>query len=83
MNLEIAERELNNELKLRNYSKKTIEAYLFAIRDFAKFNNNRIWPLDIPRVREFLIDKHDRGSSIYQLTPQPKIFYQEIGHTPR
>gem|GEM_PF-3843401 len=41
MNLESAQQELKNELKIRNYSAKTIKAYVFALVSYKKFINNR------------------------------------------
>ena len=55
--------QTERELKLRNYSFKTIKAYLGCLRKYfysKKFNLEKV---DEENIRQFLLDKQDRNYS--------------------
>jgi len=83
MNLESAQQELKNELKIRNYSAKTIKAYVFALVDYAKFINKPLLPFDLNLLKSYLLQKQDRqysSQSINQKLNGIKFFYEQICH---
>lgn len=69
------------ELKIRNYSSKTIKSYLYALREYFAFKKNGIEKLDQENIRNFLLNCEKRGVS-----PQSrnlflnaiKFYYQNI-----
>lgn len=69
------------ELKLRNYSSKTIKAYLGCLReyfDFKKLNSEKI---DEENIRQFLLNKQDKNYSSQTINlylNAIKFFYREI-----
>ncbi|ODS42931.1 MAG: hypothetical protein MSIBF_06635 [Candidatus Altiarchaeales archaeon IMC4] len=78
--------QVENELRLRNYSPKTIKIYLRCIEDFFKTKKDSIEGADINFIRGFLLNKQDRG-----LAPQTvnlylnaiKFFYRDIIKSPQ
>ncbi len=86
MNLKTAEQELKNELKLRNYSPQTVDAYLFVLRDFSNFVKGQILPLKIEKIRQYLLLKHEQKYSPQSINIRLnglKFFYEQIIKTSR
>ena len=52
-----------DEIRLRNYSRKTISAYLACIKDFLSKNPNCCEHCDEEVIRRFLLDKHEKDYS--------------------
>ncbi len=73
--------QTSQELKLRNYSFKTIKAYLGCLReyfDFKKFNLERI---DEEKIKQFLLDKQSKNyapQTINLYLSAIKFFYREV-----
>ncbi|MFA6170909.1 MAG: site-specific tyrosine recombinase/integron integrase [Patescibacteria group bacterium] len=78
--------KIEEELKLRNYSKKTIKSYIACLNDYFKFIKIVTKDPDLAAIKKFLLEKQDRG-----LAPQTinlylyavKYFYSEITKCPR
>lgn len=52
-----------NELKLRNYSLRTIKGYLFCISEYLKYKHNNIDSFDEENIKKFLLSKQESGKS--------------------
>src|SRR3989344_3171472 len=50
--------KLKDELKIRNFSPKTIKSYIYSIEQFLKFAENK--PLNEETVREYIIKKLEK-----------------------
>lgn len=78
--------QTRDELKLRNYSPKTIKSYLGCLRDFLSDKKSSPENLDIEFIRFFLLNKKEKG-----LSPQTinlylnsiKFFYRDIIKNPK
>jgi site-specific recombinase XerD len=69
------------ELKLKNFSPKTIKSYLFCIEDYLKAKNNNFSFIDINFIRNFLLKKQEMGLSSNTVNiylHSIKFFYSEI-----
>ena len=58
--------ELNKterELKIKNYSPKTIKSYLYGIREYFSFKGSDFTKLDQNNIRDFLLDCDQRHIS--------------------
>lgn len=76
--------QIKNELKIRNYSPKTIKSYLGCFGDFLFVNKNPE-KLDIEFIRNYLLNKFDKGFSpqtINLYLNVIKFFYREILKNP-
>lgn len=70
-----------NELRLRNYSLKTIKSYLGCLRNYFKFRKRDFERVNIDNIKNFLIQKQDNGSApqtINLYLNAIKFFYREI-----
>jgi len=78
--------QTKQELKLRNYSPKTIKAYLGCLRgyfDFQKFNLEKI---DEENIKRFLLNKQNKNYSSQTINlylNAIKFFYREVLKTPQ
>lgn len=69
------------ELKIRNYSPKTIKSYLYALKEYFPFKKDNLERLDLENIKKFLLQKQKAN-----LSPQTinlylnaiKFFYREI-----
>lgn len=76
---------VEKELKLRNYSPKTIKSYLGCLRDFFSKNFNNPEKADIDYIQNFLLDKKDKGfapQTINLFLNAIKFFYRDIVKSP-
>lgn len=81
MNLQEILRRIENELKLRNYSQKTVKSYLACLSDYFRYIKTVKRDPELSLIKEYLLDKQKRG-----LSPQTinlslnaiKYFYREI-----
>jgi len=70
-----------NELKLRNYSPMTIKSYLFYIKEYLIFANNKGDQNKNDVIRKFLLDKQEKGLSSQTINlslNSIKFLYREI-----
>jgi len=55
--------KIEDELKLRNYSRKTIKSYLVCLADYFKYIKNVTKTPDVPLIKKYLLEKQDKGQS--------------------
>lgn len=70
-----------DELKLRNYSGKTIESYLRCLRNYFQYKQSNYRDLDEYNIRQFLLNKQEKNYSpqtINLYLNSIKFFYREI-----
>ncbi|MDD2786242.1 MAG: tyrosine-type recombinase/integrase [Patescibacteria group bacterium] len=73
----------SDEMVLRNYSQKTVKAYVGCIEDYLSQNQADLYWCDIEAIRQFLLEKQSRG-----LAPQTinlylnaiKFYYRDVLH---
>lgn len=71
-------KKLENELKIRNFSKKTVKSYLFSVNKFLKYSKNR--GLNSHTVKEYII-KHlemQNPSSVAKDSFAIKFFFENV-----
>jgi integrase/recombinase XerD len=77
--------KIKDELRLRNYSRKTIESYLTCLSDYFKFIKNVKRDPDVVLIKKYLLEKQERGQSgqtINLYLNAIKYFYREIYKSP-
>lgn len=85
MRLEELLEKIKNELKLRNYSRKTIKSYLICLTDYFKFVKNVKRDPEVELIGKYLLKKQERGQSpqtINLYLNAIKYFYREIFKSP-
>ncbi|HCP08453.1 MAG TPA: integrase [Candidatus Moranbacteria bacterium] len=85
MRLEELLGKIKDELKLRNYSRRTIDAYLTCLSDYFKYIKNVTKNPDIALIKKYLLEKQDRGQSSQTINlylNAIKYFYREIFKNP-
>jgi len=55
--------KVERELKLRNYSSKTIKAYLFCVREYLKYKKTDFDRLNEENIKDYLLQMQDRGKA--------------------
>lgn len=55
--------KIENELKLRNYSPRTIRSYLSCLNEYFKFIKTIKKDPDVGKIKEYLLAKHSGGQS--------------------
>ncbi len=71
-------KKLDDELKIRNFSKQTIKSYLFSVKKFLKYSENR--ELNPQTVKEYII-KHleiQNPSSVAKDSFAIKFFFENV-----
>src|SRR3989344_2509354 len=56
-------KKLEDELKLRKYSPKTIKAYLACVVNYLKFKKNDYGIVDVDSIKQYLLSQIDKGMS--------------------
>lgn len=51
------------ELKIRNYSPKTVKSYLYALREYFSFKKHNFEQLDIENIKKFLLQRQESNLS--------------------
>ncbi len=75
-----------NELRLRNYSRKTIKSYLMCLKEYFLFKKADLHQIDIESIKKFLLAKQDKGYSSQTVNlylNSIKFFYCEVLKTPQ
>ncbi|MCR4279989.1 MAG: tyrosine-type recombinase/integrase [Candidatus Komeilibacteria bacterium] len=75
---------VEQELRIRNYSPKTIRAYVACLRNYFEHKKNNLEGLDVADIRSFLLTKQSMGYSpqtVNLFLNAIKFFYQEIVQT--
>lgn len=81
MNLQELLTKIENELKLRNYSNKTIKSYISCLTDYFRYVKNIKKDPDINLIKKYLLRKQDKGQSSQTINvylQAIKYFYREI-----
>ena len=81
MKLEELLKRIENDLKLRNYSRKTIKSYLICLADYFRYIKNVVKDPDIGLIKRYLLEKQDRGQASQTINlylNAIKYFYREI-----
>lgn len=81
MNLQELLQKIKNELKLRNYSPRTIESYLSCLNEYFKYIKVIKREPEIDLIKEYLLAKQTRGQSSQTMNVHLqaiKYFYREI-----
>lgn len=81
MNLQELLGKIKDELRLRNYSRKTIESYIFCLTDYFKYIKNIKKEPDVGIIKKYLLEKQDKGlsSQTVNLYLQAiKYFYRDV-----
>lgn len=85
MQIEYLER-INQELRLRNYSFKTIKAYLSCLGEYYDFAKVDIEKIDEDKIKQFLLAKQSKNYSSQTINlylNAIKFFYREVSKTPQ
>ncbi|MCB9800606.1 MAG: tyrosine-type recombinase/integrase [Pseudomonadales bacterium] len=53
--MQIQLQKTKRELKIKNYSPKTLQSYLYSLRKYFSFKNNKFTELDQENIRDFLL----------------------------
>lgn len=81
MELEDLLTRIEDELKLRNYSRRTIKSYLLCLKDYFYYAKNIKRDPDIALIKKYLLEKIDKGWSPQTINLHLnaiKYFYREI-----
>lgn len=77
--------QVRNELRLRNYSSKTVKSYLGCLGDFFCWLEKDFEILDVDKIKEYLLQKQDKGyapQTVNLHLNAIKFFYYEIIKSP-
>ena len=55
--------QTKQELRLRNYSLKTIKAYLSCLREYLDFKKFNLGKIDEDKIKQFLLNKQSKNYS--------------------
>jgi len=73
--------QTEKELKYRNYSCKTIKAYLGSLREYLNYAGSNVKYIDDGKIKDFLIKKQDKGyapQTINLYLNSIKFFYRDV-----
>lgn len=73
--------QTKNELKLRNYSVRTIKSYLLCLKEYFSFIKKDFEKLNVNQIRKFLLKKQEKGyapQTVNLYLNAIKFFYREI-----
>ncbi|MGW8185413.1 MAG: site-specific tyrosine recombinase/integron integrase [Candidatus Moraniibacteriota bacterium] len=85
MNLQELLLKIKDELKLRNYSRRTIESYLFCLNEYFKYAKIIKREPEIAVIKKYLLKKQEAGQSSQTINlhlQAIKYFYREIIKSP-
>jgi integrase/recombinase XerD len=78
--------QTEEELKIRNYSLKTVSAYLNCLKEYFNFKKNNLEKIDEAKIRQFLLNKQSKNYSpqtINLYLNAIKFFYREVLKIPQ
>jgi len=55
--------QAERELKIRNYSQKTVKSYLYGLKEYFSFKKASLENLDVENIKEFLLRSEQKGVS--------------------
>ena len=85
MELQELLQKIENELKLRNYSHRTIKSYLLCLSDYFKYIKNIAKNPDVEIIKKYLLEKQAKRQSSQTINlylNAIKYFYREIYKCP-
>jgi hypothetical protein len=56
-------KKLEDELRLRRYSPKTVKGYVFCVADYLRFKQNNFDRVDVDSIKSHLLSKINRNMS--------------------
>lgn len=56
-------KKLEDELKLRNYSPKTIKAYVSCVADYLRAKKSDVVAIDVEFIKQYLLSRKGKGVS--------------------
>jgi len=74
------------ELRLRNYSLKTIKSYLYCLREYFNFKRSNLERINEDKIKQFLLNKQDKNYSSQTINlylNAIKFFYREVLKIPQ
>ncbi|MFZ5365305.1 MAG: site-specific tyrosine recombinase/integron integrase [Patescibacteria group bacterium] len=77
---------VKNELRLRNYSQKTIKSYILCLKDFFNFLKQDFERVDVDKIKQYLLNKQEKGYSPQTINlhlNSIKYFYRDIIKSPQ
>lgn len=77
--------KIEDELRLRNYSRKTVKSYLLCLNDYFHYVKNVKRDPDIALIKKYLLEKRARGNAPQTVNLHlnaVKYFYREIMKSP-
>lgn len=78
--------QAKQELRLRNYSLKTVKAYLGCLKEYFNFKKFNLEKTDEEKIRQFLLNKQNKNYSpqtVNLYLNAIKFFYREVLKTPQ
>lgn len=81
MQLEELLGKIEQELRLRNYSRRTIKSYLLCLADYFRYIKNVTKNPDVALIKKYLLEKQSKGQSSQTINlylNAIKYFYREI-----
>ncbi len=78
--------DVKNELRLRNYSQRTIKSYVLCLKDFFGFLKQDFEKVDIDKIKQYLLKKQEKGYSPQTINlhlNSIKFFYCEVVKSPQ
>ena len=76
--------QTERELRIRNYSGKTVKSYLYGLREYFAFRKNDFDRLDVENIKNFLLSAEKRGVSAQTrnlLLNAIKFYYRSVAKT--
>ena len=73
--------KIENELKLRNYSRKTVKNYIICLTNYFRYTRNVTKNPDVSLIKKYLLEKFDKGQSPQTINLHLnaiRYFYREI-----
>lgn len=77
--------KVKNELRLRNYSQKTINSYILCLKEFFIYLKQDFERVDVDKIRQYLLKKQEKGYSPQTVNlhlNSIKFFYREMVKSP-
>jgi len=56
-------KKLEDELRLRNYSPKTVKSYVSCVTEYLRIKQNNLDSVDIDFIKQHLLSKINKGMS--------------------
>jgi len=65
---------MERELRIRNYSPKTVKSYFYGLREYLVFKKDNLEILNQENIRNFLLQREQKGTSpLHTQVTNPKL----------